>query len=524
MKKTNFINSIILLLFAATGIASLAPAEIQQSTFFASFGLLLVGSLIMKSTAAKIGILATGLGAAVSGQDYFANYITTLDLQARKVLPELTRRYGTQGKEFFDTIRALGYERVDGVQVIEHYEEEWIWDNFRVGNQLAIGGGAYSSATGCRIVLDTYSLDPNLKFFPQKGNTIIFPDDVVATIYNITGAGTSTVTLYIETHDVNDRIPTLTTGQTLMIGSSIAAEGSGQPGSIISGVFQWSNRTQTVKSTRKASGRELGTESWIKMVGSNKVESWANKGFLDLEYEQQLKMQGAFLNGKQVTNPNLIIDGQSLQGEGTRGFIPEINANAIQYGYTPGTWEIQDYYTMVKAMKKQYTNRNVALFTGLDFGQEQDQLLFEANKDTAVVYAERTRKQLFGTKGDEDGREMDMHIGFKYLHVDGYTFCIKNVDAFYHPKLYGSEGYNYVQRAFAIPLQKYKDPVTKNSIPSMGIVYRGLGKYNRKMKVWQTGANADVPTDDQDVKLIHMLTEFGAEFFAVNQMVNIRPS
>jgi hypothetical protein len=516
MKKLNLITSIFMVIsFSAFASTQVDPAH-QKTLFYVLSGFLSFGALVLHSSTNLAGIALTTLGAAVSGQDYYANYITTLDLQARKVLPELTRRYGSQGKEFFDTIRALGFERVDGIQTIEHYEEEWIWNNFAIASQTGAG-----TNTGT-FVLAASALDPNNKFFPQIGNTVILFGDIPATIYNITGAGTSTVTLFIATHDSADLIPTYSAGSEVFIGSSIAAEGSGQPGSIISGIISWMNKTQTIKSTRIASGRELSTESWIKMVGANKVESWANKGFIDLEYEQQLKIQGAWLSGKTVTNTNLVINGQSLVGEGTRGFIPELNTNAIQYGYTPGTWEIQDYYNMVKAMKKQYTNRFVGLFCGLDFGQEQDQMLFEANKDTAVVYAERAKNALFGS--DDDGRTMDMHIGFKYLHVDGFTFCIKNVDAFYHPKLYGTSGYDYNQRGFAVPLQRYKDPVTKNSIPSIGVVYRGMGKYNRKAKVWQTGANADTPTDDFDVKRVNMLTEMGGEFFATNQMVNIQAS
>jgi hypothetical protein len=516
MKNFKLLYSLVVAFMVSAALSSFAEPSMQVSLFGGLFAMLGFGTLVLSSSSNLSGLAFTTLGAAVSGQDYYANYITTLDLQARKVLPQLTRRYGSQGKEFFDTIRALGFERVDGIQTIEHYEEEWIWNNFAIASQTGAG-----TNTGT-FVLAASALDPNSKFFPQVGNTIILAGDIPASIISITGAGTSTVTLSVVTHDTNDLIPTVAAGQELFIASSVAAEGSGQPGSIISGIISWANKTQTIKSTRVASGRELSTESWIKMVGSDKVESWANKGFLDLEYEQQLKIQGAFLSGKQITNTGMIINGQSLVGEGTRGLLPELNSYAIQYGYTPGTWELQDYYNMVKAMKKQYTNQFVALFCGLEFGQEQDQMLFEANKDTAVVYAERAKTALFGA-GD-DGREMDMHIGFKYLHVDGYTFCIKNIDSFYHPKLYGTSGYNYVQRGMAIPLQRYKDPITKNSIPSIGVVYRGLGKYNRKMKVWQTGANADVPTDDFDVKRVNMLTEMAGEFFATNQMVNIIPN
>jgi len=459
--------------------------------------------------------------------DYFNNYITTLDLNMRKVLPQLYRRFGSQGKEFFDTIHALGFVRTEGIDLLEHYEEEWIWNTFTVLSQTATGGGAYtpSAGIGCRLTLAPVSVTSDNKYFPQIGHAVLFTGDVLGVITAINVTSPSAPVLTVQPVEVTDTIPAVAANTDLAIITSYASEGSGQPSSILQGVYKWENTSQTIKSKRKASGRELATESWIQSVGGEYVGTWANKGFLDLEYEQQLKIQGAFLSGKKITNVNAV-DGNnanaSMVGEGTRGLIPEMAANSEFYPYTPGAWEMQDFYNFSKLMKKKYTDRFAAFFVGLDLGQEIDQNLFEANKDTAAVFIERAKASLFGS--DEDGRETEMAIGFKYVTVDGFTFCIKNVDAFYHPKLYGAATYNYNGRGFVIPLAKRKDPKTKNSIPTMGIVYRGLGGYNRRMKVWETGANArPYATDENDVRNVNMMTEMFAEFFGSNRFIDVRP-
>jgi len=459
--------------------------------------------------------------------DYYNNYITTLDLQMQKVLPELYRRFGSQGKEFYDTIHALGYVRTDALDVIEHYEEEWIWNTFTALSQAATGGGSYtpSAGIGCKITLAPESVTSDNKYFPQINHAVLFPGDVLGMITAIDVSSPTAPVLTIYPVEILDTIPTVAANTELAITTSYASEGSGQPASILQGIYKWQNKSQTIKSTRKASGRELATESWIQSVGGEYVGSWANKGFLDLEYEQMLKIQGAFLSGKTVNNPSVVDNlngGASLQGEGTRGLLPEMNASAEPYPYTPGTWELQDYYNFSKLLKKKYTDRQAAFFVGLDLGQEIDQSLFETNKDTAAVFIERTQASLFGTS--EDGRQTEMAIGFKYVTVDGFTFCVKNVDAFYHPKLYGAPIYNYNQRGFVIPLAKRKDPKTKNSIPSFGLVYRGLGNYNRRMKVWETGANAQpTPTDQNDVRNVNMLCEFSTEFFGTERFINVLP-
>lgn len=463
---------------------------------------------------------------AVTG-DYYNNYITTLDLQMRKVDPALFRRYGDQGKDFIDMIHRLGFVETSDINVNEHYEEEWIWNSFKVLTQTAVGGGAYTPAAGTSVLitLDPASVDANNKYFPQITDQVLFTSDVIAVITAINVTTPAAPVLTVVPIDTSDTIPTVAAGTDLAIVTNIASEGSGQPASRISGIIKWFNNYQTIKSLRKASGTELAVTSWIQSVDQNKVGTWFNKGLLDLEYEQMTKLQGLFLQGKQVNNPNAV-DGNnsnaSLVGVGARGLFPEMNTYAEGYNYTPGTWEMQDYYNCSKLLKKKYADRFVAVFSGINFGQEQDQMLFELNKDTGVIWAQEAEAALFG--GGEDGRTQTMAIGFKYVKIDGIVYCIKDVDAFYNPKTYGISTYNYQQRAFMIPLAQRKDPKTSNSIPTIGLKYRGLGDFSRRMKVWETGANArPMPTDKNDIREVNMLCEASPTFFGSNRFINIKP-
>jgi hypothetical protein len=526
--KKNILFALIALIMASFVFAAPISASYETDLGATALTTFVVLGFFSISGALPVNALGSNPTAPAITADYFNNYITTLDLNARKVLPQLYRRFGTQGKEFFDTIHALGFVRTDGVDILEHYEEEWIWNTFTSLSQTATGGGAYTPTvnTACRFTLAPESVTSDNKYFPQIGHAVLFPNDILGVITAINVTTPSAPILTVAPVDATDTIPAVAANTKLAIITSYASEGSGQPSSILQGVYKWQNSSQTIKSKRKASGRELATESWIQSVDGEHVGTWANKGFLDLEYEQQLKIQGAFLSGKVATS-TLAVDGNnanaSLVGEGTRGLIPEMNLNSEFYPYTPGAWEMQDFYNFSKLMKKKYTDRYAAFFVGLDLGQELDQSLFETNKDTAAVFIERAQAHLFGNM-DDDGRQTEMAIGFKYVTVDGFTFCIKNVDAFYHPKLYGADTYDYNQRGFVIPLAKRKDPKTKNSIPTMGIVYRGLGGYSRRMKVWETGANArPYSTDENDVRNVNMMCEFFAEFFGSNRFINVRP-
>lgn len=483
-----------------------------------AFALLCMAIQQVFGTSVEDAILAMAAPAVTA--PYFDNYITTLDLQARKVLPELIRRYGNQGVDFFNTIRALGYERVDDVSKVEHYEEEWILNTFLVASQTAVGGGAYSAAAVCELRLTS---DADNKVYPQLNQVILFTNDIIGIITAVTpgSGGASTWVFTVRSARTGINLPAVANGTELAIVSNAFPEGSGQPDSVISGVYKWENVSQIIKASRTASGTELVTKSWIDSIQgeSVKVGSWFYKGLFDLQYEMMARIQGAWLSGENITNTAAVVGTQSLVGKGTRGLIPEMNAVSEQYPYTPGTWELQNFYDVSKLRKKTYASRFAAFFMGIDLSQEVDMMLFEANKDTAVQFA-----AMIGGGKAEEGRDMEMTLGFKYVTIDGTVFCLKTIDAFYHPKLYGLPTYDYNQRGFIIPLNKFKDPKTKNDIPSIGIVYKGMGANNRKMKVWETGANAAIPNSTIDVKEVHHLTEFTAEFFAANQFIQIKPA
>ena len=70
-----------------------------------------------------------------------------------------------------------------------------------------------------------------------------------------------------------------------------------------------------------------------------------------------------------------------------------------------------------------------------------------------------------------------------------FTDAAKDSLALNSPKLYGAAGYENIgpKLGMFMPINKKKDPVSGNMVESIGTRYRGLGKYNRRMEVWQVG-------------------------------------
>jgi hypothetical protein len=56
---------------------------------------------------------------------------------------------------------------------------------------------------------------------------------------------------------------------------------------------------------------------------------------------------------------------------------------------------------------------------------------------------------------------------------------------FNNKKLYGAVGYDAKKMGLFMPINKRKDPVSGNMVDSVGTRYRALGKYSRRMEVWQ---------------------------------------
>lgn len=516
-KHVSLLGMLLIVAMFSTIPAQYTPGY-ETQTFFLAAALFLIGGFALSKSGYQ-NSLFEGPQAVVA--DYFNNYVSSFDLNIRKVLPELYRRYGNQGREFIDMCLALGYERVDGVEVIEHYEEDLIHEKFQVKAQSAGAAGAQVNIT-----LASTALDSDNRFYVRENDVLTFPNRVKGFVKSIDISTPTAPILAVIPLLSADSIPAVTENQWLIITSNMFSEGSTQPSGRAQGIFKYQNGYQIIKESVGGSGSQMATESWIKVYDGKGIQSWFNKAVaIDLDHRMCINMQGALLEGVKVDNP-LVVDAlnanASLVGAGTEGLFPYMDRVSIPYPYTPGGFTVQDFDAMDKLLNKQYAPAVVAGLLGQNIDMEIQDVLKDYFNFTDINYITKTTNdKLFGM--DEDAEKLSAVVNFRYFKKGaGRVYATKRFDAMQDPQTYGAPGYNYVGKGIWFPLGKGKDPKTKKMIPSFGIVYKGLGTYSRKMEMFDIGGAGtgpkQTPVDRRDY---YQRTEMGCEVFGGNSFVSM---
>jgi hypothetical protein len=123
-----------------------------------------------------------------------------------------------------------------------------------------------------------------------------------------------------------------------------------------------------------------------------------------------------------------------------------------------------------------------------------------------------------------NSKDMALNLQFQSFNRNGYTFHMKTYDLFNHPQLLGADGFDYPGWGMVIPMDSVRDAKTNESIPSLSVRYKQLGKYSRLMEHWLTGSAGGIttPTNGEDNLKCNYRTERGFEGAKPNRFFLIR--
>lgn len=492
--------------FFGNMIASFAPAAYNGMAFLVAFSAAAFFGLFVKLPA---GTLASTPAATAGG--YSAEYISLQDIGMPKWYSRLVNQYGDQGAEFVGMIQAMGWSSKTDVKLIQHYEDDWIWDSFMVESQA--GGGATATLT-----ISAASI-LNGRFFPIVGDIIEFPNKDASG--NAIQARVETVganTIAVRVAKSGWTIPATTTGQTLIVGTNLSAEGTGQPASKRTTFNLYQNTFARVKSSVDMTGDAM-TEAlkWqeYELIDGRKVTGIVSQTSLELDFKQMKAEQYTMLSGQRYDN--ITQDGKSI--EGTEGMFAAMQRASIPFPYT--TFGMSSFDAIEKSLSSVYAGQISGFLQGIDLDITTENVLVDYFKFTDIDYKAKTANtQLFG---EDEG--LAQSVNFKYLEKAKRMFAFKRWTSMQDPKQYGAVGYDYTGRGVIFPLKKNNvDPNTKAKIPTIRTVYRALDGYDRQKEMFTTGS-ANVAkygnTNDVDNRVLNCRSHFGPEFFALAQWVNL---
>uniref|UniRef100_A0A6M3IMP6 Putative structural protein n=1 Tax=viral metagenome TaxID=1070528 RepID=A0A6M3IMP6_9ZZZZ len=406
----------------------------------------------------------------------------------------------------------MGFEKPVANDTYGHYEENHIHEvihSKEIVTQPAIGANI-------QFTLDAVDLDANNNFYVRRWDVLQFNNEVMGSVIliNVTVPAAPVVT--VSPSEVTDQFPGLVAGEEIIIATSAFSEGSGQPEGAVSGTWEYSNTAQIIKETIGYTGTEMVNQLWFDVTSKGQsIPAYYFKGQIDIDYRMALKIDGALLWGKETTN--VIIDpdtGRPIKT--TEGLIPYIRRVGNEQTCGAGVFDVDEFDAMDNTLDREFAGNYILGLLGIALHQDIENGLVAYFANTNITYAKQaTNGVLFNSN-----EALSASVNFTYLTKSERTFLMKRMGVFNNRKLYGADGYNAPRMGVWMPINRRKDPVSGNMVDSVGTRYRALGKYSRRMEVWQVGgAGEGLKVTEFDKRNTYQRCHVGAHFRGGNQFV-----
>jgi hypothetical protein len=271
-------------------------------------------------------------------QMYASDVISGFDIYKPEKLNVLFMRYGDQGASYFQLLRSLGFEKMVSLDTYGHYEDKRMHETIKSKNQETAPGAGVDMTIQLHddslTIASGAASDETAKYYPRVYDTVMFRNEVVGYVASITWNDPD-FDVVLRPYVATDAIPQVEAGEEIIIISSAFSEGSGQPDSALSGVWEYENTCQIIKETFGVTGSEMTNQDWFNVTSEgSKIPAIYYKGQSEIDYRIALKADGALLFNKKVTNTSAVDGTTGRALKTTEGLIPYIRRVGNEHAYT----------------------------------------------------------------------------------------------------------------------------------------------------------------------------------------------
>jgi hypothetical protein len=407
----------------------------------------------------------------------------------------------------------MGFEKEVSLDTYGHYEENRIHETVKVRSNVSQPG----VGADITFLIHTDSMDANNNFYLRKWDIILFKNEVTGSVTTVNVSTPADPTITCKLNDNTEQFPALTAGEELVIFTNAFSEGSGQPQGAIRGTWEYTNDAQIIKETIGVTGSEMTNQTWFDVTSAGtKIPAYYFLGQVDIDYRMALRIDGALLWGKRSVNTALIDSVTGRRIKTTEGLIPYIRRVGNEQTYTSGAFTVGEFDEMDRTLDREHAGNYILGMLGIQAHQDIENALVSYFANTNITFARQTTNEVLFNSNESLGAS----VNFKYLVKSERTFLMKRMGVLSNPKLYGVTGYEGPKLGIFLPINKRKDPVSGNMVESIGVRYKGLGKYSRRMEVWQVGgAGEGLKVTDIDSRNTYQRTHMGAHFRGGNQFI-----
>lgn len=456
-----------------------------------------------------------GTGATGYGQH---GILSSIDALPPDVSTKLFKRFGGQGLDILNLLIAQGAKRVvNNSNGAFHFEEDRYNQSITVSNSP-------TPATSVTFEVAGNSTSDSVRPYVVVGDLLIRMSDFTRyRVSAVSAASVGTDPYEVTVTALAGGNVDLNASDVLAIYSSAFGEDTAQPDAKATYWSRFYAPMQRHKTSAKITGDALTDKVYPVMMDDGKtIKGFHSHLFAQHEYRHLLGLVGAMILGKAydpsaIPAPHMMNDGAGTNY--AQGMVDTFQQRAVQ-----GTWDNttignqEAFYDLIAGMKANWTGNDLIALFCKDLYQAFEQniagsgLLQNAN---IASTRQESAKVIFGDNQDFD--TMMSTFAFSTLTLNGKNLNVKSFDLSYDPTLFGSGASNlFAGMGFVLPAEKQADAsgLLRNSVE---LIYKSMDGEDRFMKVWDDGAASPRRLGPNDNYVIYMLTQFGFDWFKIEQ-------
>lgn len=289
-----------------------------------------------------------------------------------------------------------------------------------------------------------------------------------------------------------------------IIGSAFEEATHGMQKGLVPTSKTYTNYLQTFSDYYDQTDIEATNETYPFVYQGKPINFVYPRGLADTEMRFAfMEQSGLFLTPYGSSIAGFDKNGVGVTMNTTQGYMPnlELNAPKLYYDNNP---TVALFEQIIRLRRKLNQGRECMMQCGYEF-------LLKA-KDIITQ---------FGVAGSMVYNRSAVDLNIDTIKIGGFVFNMKELMILNHPDITAIPGFNYPWYFIIAPMDKTKDAKTGIMKDAFTIMWKKAigGGARGHYKMWTTGAMADNPTDDQQVRRIHLYTRKGTRVVAASKFI-----
>lgn len=331
------------------------------------------------------------------------------------------------------------------------------------------------------------------------------------------GGSTGNWAIGLQSYD-NNGVGAITTGDAFYILTNVQPELSQPMNGFTPDAIEYVNTLQTIRDDQTYSALQLGTKSWMEVVGKDgaKAMKWWYEAEFVLYYQFLTKIENQIMSGDIITNSVLTGAGYT----GSQGLLPFVRNNGgLVHPYGVGNFTSTDWDEMCRYFSQNAGTPEYTGWAGFDAFRSVEAYLQARNQNTNISY----------TTFDKDskrGMAKAADFNFSSFSQNGYSLHMRDYNMWNNPLQGALPGQGFPGLMLLIPsgdglvgvdggkdeMMPYFNLRTQTADPTDGRTLR-----NGYEQHWMTGGAAPIPTDGQDGMNSHYICKIAAHPHSANK-------